>query len=69
VGSEDVIEGFESVSGENDEPSQMTTWGELENIQSFDVASVNTWKISCSILDSFSIVIVNNEWTLSHDIS
>lgn len=68
-GSEDGVEGFESVLGENDESTEVTTWGELEDVKSVDVASIDTWEISGGLLDTGGLVSVNDEWSLSHDVS
>ena len=69
VGSENGGEGLEGIGGENDESSKVSTWGELEDVKSVDVASVNTWEVSGGILDSLRLLGVDNEWSLSHDVS
>ena len=38
VGTEDVVEGLEGVLGEDNKSTEVTTWGELEEIQAGDVA-------------------------------
>jgi len=68
-GSEDRVEGLESVLGEDDESSEVTSWGELEDIESIHVASVNTWQVSGGLLHTEGVVSVDEEWTLSHDVS
>ena len=68
-GSEDRVEGLESVLGEDDESSEVTSWSELEDIESIHVASVNTWQVSGGLLHTEGVVSVDEEWTLSHDVS
>jgi hypothetical protein len=74
VGSKNVVQGFESRFGVDDESSEMSTWSKLEDIQSGDVARINSWKISSEILYFlifvFSLVgSIDDQWTLSHDVS
>ena len=38
VASKDVVESFESILGEDNESSEVSTWGKLENIESVHVA-------------------------------
>jgi len=68
-GSEDAVEGLESILGEDDESSEVTTWGELEDVKSAHVAGVDTWEVSGGLLHTGGVVSVNDEWTLSHDVS
>ena len=63
------MEGLESLLGEDEESSEMTTWGELEDVKSVNVASLDTWKVSSGLFDTIFLVIVDDEWTLSHDVS
>ena len=49
--SEDVVKLLEGILGEDKESSEMSTWGELEDVESADVASVNTWEIPGGSLD------------------
>ena len=68
-GTEDAVEGFEGLLGEDEESTEVTTWSELENVKSVDVASFNTWEVSGGLLDGILFVVVDDEWSLSHDIS
>ena len=68
-GTENTVEGFEGVLGEDDESTEVTTWGELEDVKSVHVASINTWEISSGLLDTGGLVSVDDKWTLSHDVS
>jgi len=65
VGTEDLIELLEGILGEDNESSEVTTWSELEEVQSGDVASVNTWEVSGSSLDDWVLIGVDNEWSLA----
>jgi len=69
VGSEDAVEALECLLGEDDESTEMSTWGELEDVKSVNVASFDTWKVSGGLFDTIFLVIVDDEWTLSHDVS
>ena len=64
VRAEDVVELLESVLGENDESAEVTTRGELEEVESADVANINTWEVSGSLLDKTVLVTVNDERAL-----
>ena len=65
VGTEDVIELLEGILGEDDKSSKMTTRGELEEIQSGDVASVDAGKISGGRLDLAVLVTVDDQRSLA----
>lgn len=67
VGTEYCVEGLESGSSEDDESSKVTTWGELKDVQSVDIAGVNTGKVSGGSLDAV-IIVVDNEWSLSENV-
>lgn len=64
VGTEDLVELLEGVLGENNKSSHVTTWGELEEIQSGDVASVNSWEVSGGSLHNWIGIAVDDEWSL-----
>ena len=66
VGTEDFVEVLESISSENNESAEVTTWGELEQVKSVDRASVNTWEVTGGSLDVGVLITINNEWTLGH---
>ena len=59
--SEDVVELLESILGENDKSADVTTWSELEEVQSGDVASVDTWEDPGGLLDGGVVVTVDNK--------
>lgn len=65
VGSVEGVESAESVLGEDDESTEVTTWSELEDVKSVDVASVDTWEVSGRSSDGHVFVTVDNEWSLS----
>ena len=68
-GSEDAVKGLESILGEDDKSSEVTTWGELKDVKSVDVASIDTWEVSGGLLHTGVLISVDNKWTLSHDVS
>ena len=43
----------------------MTTWGKLEEIDTVDVANLNSWQVSGSSLDHWALISVNDEGTLA----
>jgi len=65
VGTEDFVELLEGVLSEDDESTQVTAGGELEKIQSGDVASVDTWEVSGRLLDLAVLVTVDNQRSLA----
>lgn len=71
VGSEDIIEGLESRLSPNDESSECSTGGKFEEVKSVDVAGVNTNNVSSGLgnLSVCLVVVVDNEWSLSDDVS
>jgi hypothetical protein len=69
VCSKYLIESFECIFCEDNESSKMSTWSELENIQSVYIAYINSWKVSCCLFDVFCFVTINNEWSFSQNIS
>jgi len=46
VGSEDGVQGFESGSGVDDESSDLSTWGQLQNVESVDITDFDSWNVS-----------------------
>jgi hypothetical protein len=67
--TEDAVEGSESRLGEDEESTKVTTWSQLEDVESVDVANVNTWQVA-SVLSEFTIiVVVDNKRTLAQDIT
>jgi len=69
VGSEKGVQSGESTLGEDDESSEVTTWGELKDVKSVDVAAINTWEVSGGSWDSLTIVSVDDEWSSLQDVS
>lgn len=67
VGSEDLVEVGEGVLGEDDESAEVSTWGELKQVQSVDAASVNTWEVSGGSLEEGVLISVNKERSLSQN--
>jgi len=51
VSSEDGLESFEGILGVDNESTEMASWGKLKNVESSNVACVDTWEISSSLLD------------------
>jgi hypothetical protein len=69
VGTEYAVEGLEGILGVDDKSTEMTTWSKLEDVKSIDVAGINTWEISCESLEILGFTSVNEEWSLSHNVS
>lgn len=68
VASEDGVELLEGILGPDDESSQMTSWGELQEIESVNRGGFNSWKISEGLGDG-GFIVVNNEWSSSLSVS
>lgn len=69
VVAEDVVEGSEGLSSPDDESTEVTTWGELEEVHSVNVDGLNTGEVSSGSLDLGVVVTVNDEGTLSENVS
>jgi len=69
VGSEKTVQFLESALGENNESSEVTTWGKLDDVKSSDVANINTWEVSSGSSDVGALITVDDEWSLLHDVS
>lgn len=69
VVTEDAIEGSESGLGEDEESTEMTTRSELEDVESVDIANINTRQVA-SILGKITIIIVvDDKRTLAQNIT
>lgn len=69
MGSENGVKSLESILGEDGESTEMSSWGELEDVESTDMAGINTRQVSSGLLNVGGIVTIDDEWTLSHDVS
>jgi hypothetical protein len=69
VVTEDVVKGLEGILGPDDESTEVTTRGELEEIESANVANINTREISSGSFDEVVLISVDDEGTLSKDVS
>lgn len=69
VGTENSVESSETTLGEDDESTEMSSWSELEDVESMDVASVNTWQVSSGSLQFVVSLVVDDQWSLSQDVS
>lgn len=67
VGAEDAVELGEGVLGEDDESSEVTTRGELEEIESGDVAGVDTGEVPGGALHGRVLVTVDDQGSLGAD--
>lgn len=66
--SEDGVESSEGRLGVDNESTEVTSGSELQDVESVDVANIDTLDVS-SGLGNRVIIVVDNEGTLSHDIS
>jgi len=69
VGTENSVKSSETTLGEDDESTEMSSWSELEDVESMDVASVNTWQVSSGSLQFVISFVVDDQWSLSQDVS
>jgi len=67
VGAEDVVQGLKGILGEDHEATDVTTWSELEEVQSVDVADINAWEVAGRSLDVLVVVTVDDQGTLAED--
>lgn len=68
MGSEDGVKGGEGILGEDNESSHVSTWGQLEEVESLDVADINTWEVSSNLSHLLVFFTEDNEWTLLEDV-
>jgi len=66
VGAEDVVEAGEGIGGEDDESSEVTAGGELEEVDSVHVARVDTGEVTGASLDVGVLVSVDDQGSLAH---
>lgn len=69
VVTEDSVKGLEGILGPDDESSQMTTWGELEEVKSVNAGSFDTGEVSSSSLNEVVLITVDDEGSLSENVS
>lgn len=69
VASEDLVEGLEGRFSPDDESSDVTTWGELSQVESVDIADFNAWDVSDGLEEGGVFVVVDEEWSLSESVS
>lgn len=69
VGTENSVKSSETTLGEDDESTEMSSWSELEDVESMDIASVNTWQVSSGSLEFIISFVVDDKWSLSQDVS
>lgn len=65
VGTEDLVKSLKGVLGEDDESTEMTTRGELEEVKSVDVAGVDTGEVAGGVLDEVVLLTVDDQGTLT----
>jgi len=66
VGTENVIEFSKGRLAENDESTDMTTRGELDKVESVDVAGLDTGEVSGATLYVVVFVVVHNKGSSAH---
>jgi len=62
-GAEDIVEEGEGTLGPDDEATEVTTRGELEEVQAADVDELNTGKVAESLDDTLVLVVDNKRTT------
>lgn len=68
MGTEQSWQLLEGALGEDHKSAEVTTWSKLDDVESSNVASVDTWEVSGSSLDISGGVAIDDEWSLSHDV-
>lgn len=54
--------------GVDGESSELTTWGQYSKVKSLNMDDINTWDVSKSSSQLLTLVIDDNEWTLSESV-
>jgi hypothetical protein len=67
--AKDGVESSEGGFSVDNESTEVTSRGELQDVKSVDVANINTGDVSSSLGNIVIIITINEEGTLSHDIS
>jgi len=67
--TEDLFEGIEGGLGPDAESSQMTTWGELSDVKSVDVADIDSGDVSNSSSQRLATLVDDEERSSSHLVS
>jgi hypothetical protein len=67
--TEDLLEGGETTLGEDEESTEVTTRGELEDVESVNIADIDTGDVSSGLGELSIGIIVDDEGTLGHDVS
>jgi len=61
LSSIDRVQLLKSISGPDDESSEVSSWGELKNVESVNIAEFNSWQVSQSLEHGAVICVVNNQ--------
>jgi len=69
LSSVDRVQLLKSISGPDDESSEVSSWGELKNIESVNIAEFNSWQVSQSLDHGAVICVVNNQRSSSLSVS
>jgi len=69
VCSEDLVKSLEGRFSPDNESSEVTTWSQLSEVKSVDIADFNTWDVSNSSEEGNVLVVVNKEGTLTEFVS
>lgn len=67
VGSEDVVQFSEGSFSPDGESSQLTSWSQLEEVQSVDVEDIDSWDVSEGSFDVVLVVIDDDQGSLLLD--
>jgi len=65
VGTENVIKGFKSILSPDDESSDVSSWSELEKVESGDVNDFNTWDVSQGLDEWDVLSAIDDQWSSS----
>jgi len=69
VCSEDLVKSLEGRFSPDNESSEVTTWSQLSQVKSVDIADFNTWDVSNSSEEGDVLVVVDKEGTLTEFVS
>ena len=69
VVAEDTVECLEGILGPDDEATEVTTRGELEDVKSVNVDEVNTGQVSGGSLNALVLLTIDDQRTSAEDVS
>ena len=67
ISSENLVETFESILSENNQSTEVATWSQLEQVESVNIANVNSWKVASGLLNLCICITIDDKRSLAED--